>query len=237
MHSSRVFAAAAVLITALLLAGCGYVVTYDDAFPPPPLDFPRWDPPDSIAFQAQVPPQVETVVYEKDWWELLHPPGEAEAMLKAAEEEERRQHAEARARHNMARTTAVVSEAVGDTVPGVADSLSAALAAADSAAADSAAQRFQVHPPEPIVVELTQRQIDILTRRTRVDIDHAKSNLQVLQNEVPAASSKQELIQAVRGFIRQAEKALETEDYQGAANLAIKARTLADSLVDGLPKR
>ena len=60
-----IFLALATVSLALgLVPGCGYVLTYDDAFPPQPLDFPRWDPPDSIAFLPVSPPPVEAVILD-----------------------------------------------------------------------------------------------------------------------------------------------------------------------------
>jgi len=244
-----------VLAAAALLAfgGCGFIWTYDQAFPPEHLDFPRFDPPDSLAFRLPKPPPVEAVIMDADLYYLMHPKGEQE-YLRAREQER------AAAGHR-ARTPAALDSLGGGAGPGAGDvlggedSLRAAgggaigdslavpdsllavaasardsLGAADSTAADTAAVG---RPLPPIEIDLTPREERTLIRRTNIDLDMAESIMRILDDEGAKDAEVREQMESIRDFIQRSKDALARRHFQGAANLALKARSLAEDLYQG----
>lgn len=201
------------LSLALLVSGCGYVVTYDDAFPPEPLNFPVWDPPDSIAFaQPEIPP-VETVILDAELYYRLHP---------------------------RVRPIILAPTVSKNPEPPVVDVEVAQSNAADSiAVADSLAQArsesILVAEDLPAVrVDLSNRLEQAYIARADRDLAAAKRLISLL-GRLKLTREETAQLQAVDGFAVRAEKALLARDFEGASNLAFKARTLAESLVESQP--
>jgi hypothetical protein len=122
--------------------------------------------------------------------------------------------------------------------PGIpADSVKVEIAFADTSGADTVfvGPVLDLGPPPLVRVDLTPAQETALRERAAADISRANRLLE----EFPAASAvsgdDRERVEAARGLLLQAGTALEREDYQGAANLAEKARLLAENLAAGRP--
>ena len=207
----------------LALSGCGgYMLTYDEAFPPHRVSFPRFDPPESLAFAMPAPPRVETVIMDAELYFLLNPP-ERRIILAPTP----REHAR--------------SEATADTIAlASADSLARAdsVAVADSlrtqARADSLAEAAFRQEVQGVRVDLSSRLQAAYISRADRDLSAAR-RLASLLRKLKLNREETAQLQAVEGFIKRAEKALGDDDFEGASNLAFKARTLAESLVDARP--
>jgi len=237
-----------------LVSGCAkYRWTYDDAFPPEPLDFPRWDPPDTLAFFLPDPPPVESVILDAKYYYLIHPPGEEDFYRNAREREARAaREREAVARQALAAdggaggatvvvagggllaaadSTAMEGSAAGDAATrDTPDSLAAGV---DSLAAPPDTAAFV--PPPPVQVDLSEREKDVYRRRAMVDLERAESLLVLLDRIESPTERDIETTQSVRGFIQRAQNALDREDFLSASNLALKARTLAEDAYESRP--
>jgi hypothetical protein len=205
------------LLGALMLSGCGYMLTYDDAFPHQHLMFPSWDPPDSIAFVMPEPPRVETVVLDARLYQLLNPPKRRIILAPTIDPPKRRVVLDID-------TQALAdSLAFADSVA-VADSL--AFAVAESVAA---------HKELPSIrVDLSNRLEQAYISRTDRDLAAARRFLSLL-GRLKLTPEEQSQVQAVEGFVIRADRALLDRDFEGASNLAFKARTLAESIVESQP--
>ncbi len=105
----------------------------------------------------------------------------------------------------------------------------------DSAAAAADSLAGPKLPPQPVQVDLTPAQEQALLGTTRRDMARADSLLSRFQGTAGAAGAPREQVEAARGLLAQAEAALKRKDFQGAANLAQKARLLAETLAAGRP--
>jgi hypothetical protein len=102
------------------------------------------------------------------------------------------------------------------------------------AVADTVAAPILLPPPPQVQVDLTPSQEADLIARARRDIGRADSLLTAV-SAVRGDRTTLEQVEAARGLLRQAEAALARKDFQGAANLAQKARVLAETLSAGRP--
>ena len=233
------------------MAGCGYRVTYDDAFPPQPLNFPRWDPPDSIAFAIPDPPPVSSVVHSAEYYYqlnprqgepaidptseaaiaavnagLLAPPGsEKKTPSSTRSASSSSQEPTAGAPVSVAAAAAAADSSVIDSA--VVDSLGTSSAVGDSTVGDSVAV------PE-IRVELSRRLSRAYEQRALEDLAVAE-NLAEKMKKTKLTDAQQDHLRSVFSFIRQAKEALDRKDYEGASNLALKARTLSTSMAEDEP--
>lgn len=200
------------LVALLTLSGCGYVLTFDDAFPPQPLNFPVWDPPDSIAFAMPEKPVVETVILDAELYYQLHPPVRPIILAPTVSRTKKK---------TVPEVARVDSSAIQDSL---------AMVAAAQATADSLALQ-----------ELPAVRVDLSTRLEQAYIARADRDLAAAQNlisllrRLKLTREETSQLQAIEGFVTRSEKALLDHDFEGASNLAFKARTLAESLVEGRP--
>jgi hypothetical protein len=192
-------------------------LTFDDAFPPQPLEMARWDPPDSLAFPEVAPPPVEAVILDAYYYYLIHPEDEP------------------RPERRRSPRKAAVSDSPPDTTAAGWATVSGAAAAGDTTASDTVMSEAVAEPLPPVQVDLPPRQEDMLIRRARLDMQIAESILNMLEEEGSRGGKTRERLKAVRSFIQQTETAMERRDYQGAANLALKARSLAEAVFEGRP--
>ena len=84
-------------------------------------------------------------------------------------------------------------------------------------------------------VDLPPDQESALAAQARRDMAQADSLLNALPESGRAGGTPREQVEAARGLLNQAEAALDRKDVQGAANLARKARILAESLAASTP--
>jgi hypothetical protein len=213
-----------------LLGGCGYRWTYDaamegiapaDAASREELRVDRWDPPDSLAFAVMGPPRVEAVILDAYYYYLIHPEGEDEFRARELRRQEREALREAEERESLAAAYDSLSLAAArDTLLG-----------GERTAGDPAPE---IKPLPPVQVDLTQREEENLLRRMRLDLQITESILNILLTEDPP-ERKLLKIHSVQSLTRQAEAALDRSDLRGAANLALKARSLAEDLFEGRP--
>ncbi len=122
--------------------------------------------------------------------------------------------------------------------PGIpADSVKVEIAIADTTGSDTVfvGPVLDLGPPPQVRVDLTPAQEEALRSRASRDIARAHALLEDFPPSAAAERDDRERVEAARGLLLQAGTALEREDYQGAANLAEKARLLAENLAAGRP--
>jgi hypothetical protein len=122
--------------------------------------------------------------------------------------------------------------------PGVpADSVRVEISFADPAADDSVfvGPVLDLGPPPQVRVDLTPAQEEAFRTRAESDIARASRLLDTIPATRREPGANHERVAAARGLLLQAAAALEREDYQGAANLAEKARLLAENLAASRP--
>ena len=106
---------------------------------------------------------------------------------------------------------------------------------ATATAADTVAAPILLPPPPQVQVDLTPSQEADLIASARRDMARAESLLASVAAGRGRDRTTPEQVEAARGLLRQAEAALARKDYQGAANLAQKARVLSETLSAGRP--
>jgi hypothetical protein len=185
----------------------------------------RWDPPDSVAFALPVPPPVGAVIQDEELYYLLHPKGEEEYLYGSRP----RGRGKTAAKTPPPDTTLA---AVDTTAAGAPDSLTALVDTLATPGDSAAAAETTFVPPPPVQVDLSRREEDILTRRARVDMERAERILDVLEQETRNDPEVRIQLRSVRSYLEQTRAALRRRDFQGAANLALKARILAESLYE-----
>jgi hypothetical protein len=122
--------------------------------------------------------------------------------------------------------------------PGIpADSVKVEIAFADTTGADTVfvGPILDLGPPPLVRVDLTPAQEEALRSRAARDIARANRLLEDFPASGAVPRDNRERVEAARGLLLQAGTALEREDYLGAANLAEKARLLAENLAAGRP--
>jgi hypothetical protein len=84
-------------------------------------------------------------------------------------------------------------------------------------------------PSPPLTASLSPAEVRRLQDETNRRIEEAERLLRQLDGR-PLAPTDQELLRLAQGLVEQARRALGGQEYERAANLAAKARTLADDL-------
>jgi hypothetical protein len=84
-------------------------------------------------------------------------------------------------------------------------------------------------PSPPLTASLPPAEVRRLQDEAQRAIDETERLLRQLDGR-PLAPKDLETLRLAQGFIEQARKALGGQEYERAANLAAKARTLADDL-------
>lgn len=92
-----------------------------------------------------------------------------------------------------------------------------------------------LEPPPPVQIDLSPAQESALRGRAQRDMAAADSLIALHSRSAPPGAAESEQIRAARGLLYQARAALDRRDYQGAANLAEKARVLAERLIARQP--
>ncbi len=92
-----------------------------------------------------------------------------------------------------------------------------------------------LEPPPPVQIDLSPAQESALRGRARRDMAAADSLIALHARAASPGAAESEQIRAARGLLYQARAALDRRDYQGAANLAEKARVLAERLIARQP--
>jgi hypothetical protein len=196
------------LALTLLVGGCGVALTYDEALQVAIHEYGyRFEPPDSVAYAAPEIPEVYDVVF-------------APGIIATRDSLEARE---------LAARQVVLRSARPDTVYiFVPDTTS--VADAPTPTAEAAPETIQA-PLPPVRVELAEQERDRLVAAIERD---TRRTLEILRG-IPESQSTAEQIGAVRGLLAQTYAARDSEDYRGAANLAGKARLLAEDLASSQP--
>lgn len=92
-----------------------------------------------------------------------------------------------------------------------------------------------LEPQPPVQIDLSPAQESALRGRTLRDMAAADSLIALHARSAPPSAAEAEQIRAARGLLYQTRAALDRRDYQGAANLAEKARVLAEQLIARQP--
>ena len=92
-----------------------------------------------------------------------------------------------------------------------------------------------LEPPPPVQIDLTPAQESELRGRAQRDMTAADKLIALHARSAAPSAGESEQIRVARGLLVQARAALDRRDYQGAANLAEKARVLAERLIERQP--
>jgi hypothetical protein len=92
-----------------------------------------------------------------------------------------------------------------------------------------------LEPPPPVQIDLTPAQESELRGRAQRDMAAAENLIARHARTAPPGAGESEQIRVARGLLVQTRAALDRRDYQGAANLAEKARVLAERLIERQP--